>query len=410
VAAIYPQAHGTITQSVLASMRVARVVEYRAHGNVKALSIGWPAEDAAAKAAPVQKARDLFGVFEAYFQAEFPMFEETNCFSAFNMSQQLSLSHRRELLETLAIRRGMNPAAVWAGIGGATYPVSGLLARAEWHASSQGKLLQSLEEPSVAFRDPVAPNCLAWLRTLRELRRRDVKERTEAVALVEVYIVFLLRTTNVERWLGAVAMIELKHRAHKLQIFRLGDALKLTVQDLRGRRAPGDRLDANALLVDMSSVAVVWRATGYCVRAQNCYREFYGERTLACRSLASMSLEKQRASALQVSKPSLGNVKARATDSRSYDARLHAHSAGVKRAIAAHCDSQNAAGSPSSDGATAGSAGQATHSAHTQALRHKKCFLIYYEQFIGGVLLYLTLCWWYAACLTLELAHHIGSS
>ncbi len=46
MAALRSQAHGTITQSVLASIRVARVVDYRADAKVKALSIGWPAEDA----------------------------------------------------------------------------------------------------------------------------------------------------------------------------------------------------------------------------------------------------------------------------------------------------------------------------------------------------------------------------
>lgn len=328
------KAAGTITQGVLASLRVARVVEYKYDKHHKALSIGWPAESAAARSAPVQKARDLFGVFEAYFKAEFPMFEEANYFSAFNLQAKLSLDHRKEMLSKLAVRRGMDPDAAWAEMGGHVYPVSGLLARAEWHASDNGQLQSAVREadaPKATFRDPTSKNCLAWIRTLRELGNRGVAARQNAVILIETALVFLVRTTNVERWLGIVALIELKHRAHHLKIFRLVDAVKLAIQDLLGRRPPGAGLDAMALLVITSSSAAVWRGTPYCTRAQNVYRDFYGERAFACRSLTPLSVEQQ--AAVQIGKPALGRVQASSVDSRSYQERLRAHSAGIKRAV-----------------------------------------------------------------------------
>lgn len=58
-------------------VRAARVVEYSFGKHKKAFSIGgWPAEGAPAWGILREKGRDLYKVFQAFFEAEFPMFEE----------------------------------------------------------------------------------------------------------------------------------------------------------------------------------------------------------------------------------------------------------------------------------------------------------------------------------------------
>ncbi len=86
------------------------------------------------------------------------------------------------------------------------------------------------------LRDPTEPNVVAWLRVLRELTVRQRAARQEICSLIETYLVFLGRSTTVERWLGRIALTELKRRAHKIKVFRLGDALKLAIQNQVGRR------------------------------------------------------------------------------------------------------------------------------------------------------------------------------
>lgn len=363
------QADGTITQKVLATLRAGRVVEFPSGSHRRALSIGWPAEGAAARIALEQKGRDLFEVFEAFFKAEFPAFEDTNLFAALDLQASMPVERRRELLRALAARRGMNPDTVWEEVGGATYPTAGLLSRALWHAGPHGhsQRPQSLSAADAKFREPLSKNCAAWLHALRELKKPDLDKRRNAVALIETSLVFLVRTTNVERWLGEVALIELKRRAHHLKVFRLADALKLAVQDLRGRRPPGERLDPRALLVRASSATAVWQATPYLARrssdcsapavgdarapssvrraslpsartervrrVQNVYREFFGERGLACRSLIPVPLDEQRA-APPIAKPALGRARPAIVDARSYKGRLQAHTASVQLAVA----------------------------------------------------------------------------
>ena len=133
----------------------------------------------------------------------------------------------------------------------------------------------------------------------------------------------MTQTTSVERFLGLVKLTELKCRAHKLNVVRLGDAIKIAVQDLAGRRLAGQVLDPVKLLVAKDSGGI-WRASPYCIRAQNIYREFFGERALHCRSCEVKATTKDPPGI-----PPLGKVKQPKVSSRAFAQRLAAHSDAV---------------------------------------------------------------------------------
>ena len=216
---------------------------------------------------------------------------------------------------------GKDPDTVWRELGGHTFPASGMLARAEWHLSSPGKILDT--ETTNALRDPAQPNLLAWLNTLRNMTKRDKDARASAIEVVELSVVFMTQTTSVERFLGLVKLTELKCRAHKLNVVRLGDAIKIAVQDLAGRRLAGQVLDPVKLLVAKDSGGI-WRASPYCIRAQNIYRELFGERALHCRSCEVKATTKDPPGI-----PPLGKVKQPKVSSRAFAQRLVAHSDAV---------------------------------------------------------------------------------
>ena len=332
------QADGTVTQKVMASMRDARILEYKKDGRTRALHIGWPNMDDELEAELRAAARKLHEVFLAHFDAAFPLWEESNLFGALDATHDINIGDRQGAVRTLATRLGLEPDAVWTQIGGTTFPASGMLARAQFFASSTGRL-HVVDKKSV-LRDPHRLNLLAWLSTLREMNRRETTARASAVELVELLLVFMTQSSSVERFLGIVGLAELKHRAHKLNVVHLGDAVKLLVQDLAGRRAPGQTLDPVALLVHTDPRGIR-RASQYCVRAQNIYREFFGERFLQCRALA-VDKRKHVVAGL----PPLGRVAPAKTDARAMSQRLAAHSASVATII------RQPSSAPSSSGAT----------------------------------------------------------
>ena len=96
----------------------------------------------------------------------------------------------------------------------------------------------------------------------------------------------LTGTQSVERWLGQLAMVQLKHRAN-LHICNLESAIKLNVQTFTGRRE-GQKFDPSCLFESGAmSVArgVHYKASKYALRVQNQYIEWFGEKASAGRSL-----------------------------------------------------------------------------------------------------------------------------
>ena len=331
-------AEGTLVHTALRSIKDIGILNFFAvSGKLQAVAIGWLGPDNCHRTAPIERAKEAFRIFEAFFNANFPMLEETNQFAVFDLKSTLSMRERESMLAGLARRHGSDPAKAWKQVAGSAGDgASGLLARAMWHDSdtARGTMTRVKKDGGVRPRDPDQDNAVGWLRTLRELRPQNRASRAEAIDLIEFALVFLTRTTNVERWFSQIALIEAKQRAHKLTLSKLEDTTKLIVQDFGGRRTVPinavQLLTAHARATE--GVPVVWPASVYCLRAQNVYREFFGERRSGARSLDARSMGQQRAQRGRDSKPALGQVRACLPNTK--EARLKAHSAAVVKAVA----------------------------------------------------------------------------
>jgi hypothetical protein len=97
-----------------------------------------PAPGSQKRKAPVENAQKVFKIFSAHFQAEFPMWEESNTFAAFDLSAPLSLDDRKVLLRAVAAKHSVNFETAWLHFAGSSVG-SGLLARAQWHQSQVGR-------------------------------------------------------------------------------------------------------------------------------------------------------------------------------------------------------------------------------------------------------------------------------
>ena len=96
---------------------------------------------------------------------------------------------RETLLKGFASRLGLDADTVWREIGGQTYPVSGLLARAEFFTTPAGR--RHVVSMTSHLRDPQAVNLVAWLATLRELSGRETEARKSAEEAIEMYLIFM---------------------------------------------------------------------------------------------------------------------------------------------------------------------------------------------------------------------------
>ena len=144
---------------------------------------------------------------------------------------------------------------------------------------------------------------VAWARTLQSLDARQRSARPLAVRVIQKSLAILTGTQNVERFLGEVRLIELKHRARALGNEILESSLKLNTQTFQGRRLGGS-FNTDELVLSVSASAqknVQYRASKYAVQAQQAYREFFGDRQLASRAL-------DRAATRSCAPPPLGRV------------------------------------------------------------------------------------------------------
>jgi len=123
-------AEGTLTHAALKYM-AGKLVFYRGASRRSAVCLSWPAPDSMGLAEPVNRAREFYELYEAYFNATFPGFADNNLFAAFDLENHLSLEQRKELFLSLGARHGVNGVAAWRAIAGPGDRIeSGLLARA----------------------------------------------------------------------------------------------------------------------------------------------------------------------------------------------------------------------------------------------------------------------------------------
>jgi hypothetical protein len=263
-------AKGTITQSVLKSSQDVRMLEYEREGRYGVSQVGWPEFDAEMQAILRATARQLPDVFFAYLDAASPLPEESELTHGFNVEHSIPMHLRETLVKGIASRLGIDADTAWTDIGGQTYPVSGLLARAEFFATPAGCQLVSM---SSHVHDPQAVNLAAWLATLRDLSGRETAARQSAVCTMEKCLILATQTSSIEHFLCVIALIELTSRAHKLNVVQLGGAITFLFQDLSDRRAPGDLLEPTALLVATGSPPGIVKASKYLLRMQNVYRD-----------------------------------------------------------------------------------------------------------------------------------------
>jgi hypothetical protein len=234
-----------------------------------------------------------------------------------------------------AIHSNVNVDAAWRAFAG---PGTGAFARAKWHANPAG--IVSMADGRSGAREPESPNLQAWRRTYKDLLKTKDKEcRKDLLVLLSDYLVAVPGSPTVERWLGEIKFLELKHRAHKLAVSSVAAALRLLKCDLRGRRPPGTILDPTELLckathgVTHGGANVVFPASGFMLSSQRIYREFHGERVLPGRDLIPVSVSEQVAGRHRASKPCIGRIQK--LSSTSVAVRMREHSAGLKAGAAA---------------------------------------------------------------------------
>jgi len=314
-------ASGTCTQLVLRGIQKVGIVDYLGRDKkAKVIGIGWPDPGSLQFQKPREKAKDIFLIFKAFVDSNFPGFEAANAYMAFDLQVKLGWSDREKLCHAVAKQHGHDSKVLWRELAGtdSTHAHS-MMSIAFWHFS-ESSALPGMEK-----------SASAWMRCLLGMTMAQLASRSTAVAVVRDVLATAAGTCNVERYLGRVSLVEGKHRAHKLGAQLLTDCVKLQSQDLQGRLL--SPMDPTKLLVanasESRSRGVAWKASSYCLRAQNVYREFFGEKRIPSRNLESCADSDHRSQ-----KPRIGHLRTKSAD--TMDARLRHHTESVDAAVAAH--------------------------------------------------------------------------
>ena len=226
------------------------------------MSIGWPQPGTMERDAPVRKAKELYSLYEAFHDANFPEFETDKLYSALDYTADLTMEDRADRLRRLAVRHGENPDAAVGAILGNGGPASGeglgsLFHRARWYYDNPDKQAeafkgkktsrQSSQMPTKPFdahgsfvprkeavhlglRRPVSRLARAWQAThAAVMSRRDAREWTPALVIIEITLTRLANTGSIERWFKQVSLLEVKARARLIKPRLFHDILKLRV-------------------------------------------------------------------------------------------------------------------------------------------------------------------------------------
>lgn len=227
----------------------------------------------------------------------------------------------------------VTPRRQLAGSQGEDGAKVGLFARAWWFLENPASAPSSAgKRRKVSERGPFeSKSGVAWVQTLAELRKEARQSRQLAVQVIEKALCLQCGTATVERWLGEVAQTELKKRAQHLCNWNLERAIKLNLQSLRGRRVgmafqPDDLVDRPVSSASRVGGGVLFKASRYGLRAQQVYKDFFGEKPAPSRKLEGSA---DRSS----EKPKLGNLQTHDSRKRTLQGELKSHAAAVKNVV-----------------------------------------------------------------------------
>ena len=183
-----------MTHTVLTAMKGRAVFLPRRHVLIK-----WPEPGSIELTAPLQRAREFYDLFIAYFDVAFPMYDVQVGFAAFNLSIDMQIDARVDLIKRLAHHVGVDGEKAGRAFKGASGGSTGAWARAVWHGSPVGQALA--HDSHKSYRDPENKNLRAWIRTLRDLRQNPTN-REDLIVLIEDFLIAVPGTATVERWLS----------------------------------------------------------------------------------------------------------------------------------------------------------------------------------------------------------------
>ena len=208
-------------------------------------------------------------------------------------------------------------------------PAMGLFARAMHFYQNPVDAAKKDGESNKALLERYGETTVAWVRTLQSLTPRQRSARPLAVRVIVNSLSLLTGTQNVERFLGEVRLIELKHRARALGNAVLEASLKLNTQTCHGRRVKG-HFDIQELVAGAAESAaknVQYRASKFALQCQQAYREYFGDRKLASRALDQQA-------ARSTAPPPLGRVSTSGSQSATLKGERDKHSASVRDMVA----------------------------------------------------------------------------
>ena len=180
----------------------------------------------------------------------------------------------------------------------------GLFARAWWFLENPASAPSSAgKRRKVSERGPFeSKSGVAWVQTLAELRKEARQSRQLAVQVIE-----------------------------KALCLQCGTATKLNLQSLRGRRVgmafqPDDLVEGPVSSASRVGGGVLFKASRYGLRAQQVYKDFFGEKPAPSRKLEGSA---DRSS----EKPKLGNLQTHDSRKRTLQGELKSHAAAVKNVV-----------------------------------------------------------------------------
>ena len=103
------EAKGTLAHYAISLYQSKKLVVYTStDATQKSVSLAWPAPGTVELRKPIVRAQEAFKTFDAFFQANFPFFEDSNMWSAFDLGLQLSSEERMVMVRGLAVRFGVD--------------------------------------------------------------------------------------------------------------------------------------------------------------------------------------------------------------------------------------------------------------------------------------------------------------
>ena len=86
------------------SANCGRTVFFRdsTSGMKMCVAMGWPAPTDLQRQGPIKKGEEIFALFQAYLDSNFPMMDLQNGFAAFDLDSKFSMAERKTLLDSLA--------------------------------------------------------------------------------------------------------------------------------------------------------------------------------------------------------------------------------------------------------------------------------------------------------------------